>query len=232
MPPSTTISSAEENVLRIRQGRIDLSFHQVVGEVFAYVLRDPRIFLSAPSNSGISAVVSPPAIKIEVNSAPHVDAFALLQKGETDILVGWFDGSHGAYLEPFKQGVIVLGESESEAGKAIAPPIYAPYCIWGVPSYIPESLVPDVPSLARPEVAARFKTTATESGEQRILQGITPGAGISRFSCEMIEKYRLDGQGWTFRNGTQEDCFGAFERAVENQGGSWCYCSHIRTVLI
>ena len=195
--------AAMQDVVQIRQGRIDLSFHQVVGEVFAHVLRDPRLFDSAS------------AVEVTVTSAPHIDAFESLQRGETDLLVGWFDGSHGAYLEPFQHDVVVVGQAAS------TPPVYSPYCIWGVPSYVPQSLVPDVASLANPQVAARFKAVKNQSGDEcRIIQGIAPGAGISRFSREIIEKYRLDQQCWQFRNGTQQDCFGTFEQAVEREGES------------
>ncbi|KDN35503.1 periplasmic binding protein-like II [Tilletiaria anomala UBC 951] len=214
------------NILRIRQGRIDLSFHQVVGEVFAYVLSDPRLFLSSlpPSPDTISSL---PLVDLSVSSAPHADAFAALQKGETDILVGWFDGSHGTYLEPFQKDVIVLGDpsknisalpDDDDVAAAAAfssPPVYSPYCIWGVPSYVPEALVPDVRSLANIAIAARFKKE--EGTEKHVLQGIAPGAGISRFSREMLHKYGLNEAGWEFRNGSQEDCFSAFEKAVEKE---------------
>lgn len=84
-----------------------------------------------------------------------------------------------------------------------------------MPWYVPASVVPSVESLAQPEVAKKF---ATGADGKHIIQGIAPGAGISRFSREMIDKYGLAAQGWEFRNGSQEDCFGAFEQAVEKEG--------------
>lgn len=189
--------------LTIRQGRIDLSFHQVVGEVFAYVLSDRRLFVGTHE--------APPKVSIEVNSAPHSEAFAILQSDGTDVLVGWFEGSHGKYIEAFRDEIIVLGDTRWE-GITPTPAIYNPYCIWAVPSYVPETVVPDVPSLADPSVAARFR-----ADEGRIIQGINPGAGISRFSQEMIEVYNLAAQGWQFQSGTQADCFGKVTRCIEKQ---------------
>lgn len=199
-------SGESRHSLTIRQGRIDLSFHQVVGEVFSHVLSDPRLFIGTSK--------SPPDVKVEVSSAPHADAFAILQNDETDILIGWFDGSHGAYIEPFRNDVLVLGDARQE-GMAHTPAIYNPYCIWAVPWYVPEAIVPDVPSLADPSVAARF--AVDESGNTRTLQGINPGAGISRFSQEMIQSYDLASQGWQFKSGAQDDCFGKVARCIQKK---------------
>lgn len=194
---------ASGETLNVRQGRIDLSFHQVVGEVFAHVLSDPRL--------SIDTSESPPEVKIEVSSAPHAHAFSILQNDGTDILIGWFDGSHGTHIEPFRDDVVVLGDAH-EKNAAYTPAIYSPYCIWAVPSYVPKAIVPDVPSLANPLVAARF---GTDDG--KTLQGITPGAGISRFSQEMIESYNLAPQGWQFKSGTQADCFDKVARCIQKK---------------
>jgi glycine betaine/proline transport system substrate-binding protein len=82
--------------------------------------------------------------------------------------------------------------------------------IWGVPDYVPEDVVASVDDLRKPEVAARMN---------KRMQGINPGAGISRFSREMIGAYGLDAHGYHFQPGTEADCFGSFERGVRN--GDW-----------
>ena len=53
----------------------------------------------------------------------------------------------------------------------------------------------------------------------RDIQGINSGAGISRFSSKMIDEYELGDAGYRFHTGTEEDCFGTFERAVDS--GAW-----------
>lgn len=200
-----SMSFKESSSLTIRQGRIDLSFHQVVGEVFANVLKDPRWFIGSKTD-----------VNVEVSSASHPDSFAALQNDQIDILVGWFDGSHGTYVQPFRQDVVILGDRR-QTDFAQTPAIYNPYCVWAVPSYVPEQIVPDVESLADPAISARFPLEGSEN--KRILQGIAPGAGISRFSQEMVESYGLKAQGWEFRPGSQPDCFNKVERCIEK--GEW-----------
>ncbi|POZ61457.1 glycine betaine ABC transporter substrate-binding protein [Chromobacterium alticapitis] len=125
---------------------------------------------------------------------PHERAFELLASGQGDLLCSaWLPGSHGAYLAPF----------EHEVEKLAA--LYTPYALWGVPDYAPADAVATLADLAKPEVAARMVKT---------IQGINPGAGISRFSLEIMARYRLDQAGYRFRHGTLDDCAAAFEQAV------------------
>ena len=189
-------------IVTINQGRIDLSFHQVVAEIISDVLQDPRLL---------------PGISINVSSGPHREAFCALQRAETDILVGWFDGSHGAYISAFRDDLIIVGDSR-DATTVPGPAVYNPYCIWAVPNHVPELIVPDVEALADPNVAKRFATEL--SSNKRVLQGVGAGAGISRFSSEMVKEYGLDRQGWEFRTGTQEDCFENVERRIIDEGES------------
>jgi ABC-type proline/glycine betaine transport system substrate-binding protein len=65
----------------IKQGRIDLSFHHVAGEVFKLVLE--RL-----------------GYNVQVESAPHEAAFALHQEAKVDFLIAWLEGSHGEYTQP------------------------------------------------------------------------------------------------------------------------------------
>ncbi len=137
---------------------------------------------------------------------PHERMFDMLAEGQVDMLVSaWLPGSHGAYLAACGDDVIKLGV------------LYEPHAIWGVPDYIPIGEVASLQDLAKPHVARRM---------DKVLQGIGPGAGISRFSREIIGHYRLDEHGYEFRNGTLADCVGAFERAVAERRWAvvplWC----------
>ncbi|KZT65632.1 substrate-binding region of ABC-type glycine betaine transport system [Daedalea quercina L-15889] len=163
------------------QGVIDLTFHQVVAAVIRAVLSKHGVTVS------------------EVVSKPHEAAFVDLREGRTQILVGWLPGSHETYLAPFRSNVVVLGEQEG------TPAVYDPYCIWGVPDYIPEETVRSITDLAKPEVAARFVPT---------VQGINPGAGISRFSKEIISRYGLN---LKFVEGDIPKCTATFEVAYANK---------------
>lgn len=135
--------------------------------------------------------------QVEISAAAHQEMFIRYGRGEVDMLVSaWLPDSHGDYLAPFLADTVKLAV------------LYRPYCIWGVPDYIAENEVASVHDLLKPEVQAKM--------EKRI-QGINPGAGISRFSRQMIAQYQLDAAGYHFENGSEEDCFVAFERAVSER---------------
>ncbi|WP_124096184.1 glycine betaine ABC transporter substrate-binding protein [Burkholderia gladioli] len=131
--------------------------------------------------------------------APHEEAFSLLRERRADMLCSaWLPSSHGQYLGPF----------ETEVEKLAV--MYRPYALWGVPDYVPQEAVDTLADLARPEVAERMN---------KRIQGIGPGAGISRFSRDIVARYGLDKAGYAFENGTLEDCTDAFENAVK--AGQW-----------
>ncbi len=48
------------------------------------------------------------------------------------------------------------------------------------------------------------------------IQGINLGAGITRFSINMMKEYNLSAAGYQFFPGTEEDCLTTFEQAVAN----------------
>jgi glycine betaine/proline transport system substrate-binding protein len=132
-------------------------------------------------------------------AAPHEEMFRRLGAAEVDVLVSaWLPSSHGAYLAPF----------EDEVTKVTV--LYEPYCIWGVPDFVRETDVSEVSDLLREPALTRM---------ERLVQGINPGAGISRFSKTMVEQYGLDRAGYHFRAGTEDECFGRFIEAVA--GGRW-----------
>jgi glycine betaine/proline transport system substrate-binding protein len=139
-------------------------------------------------------------IEVVIKEAPHEQLYEMLGRGEVDLLCSaWLPGSHGVYIDPIADHIEKLSV------------IYTPYTIWGVPDYVPASAVAHVADLGNPAVAAQMT---------KLIQGIGPGAGISRFSREIVAAYGLDSLGYHFENGTQADCFGAFEAAVREQ--RWC----------
>lgn len=162
----------------IRLGHIDLSFHAVSAAVVQRLLER--------AGHEVSAL-----------SAPHEAMFKRYGAREADMLVSaWLPGSHDAYLKPYADDTHYLGV------------LYEPYCIWGVPEYVPEDQVASVADLRNREVAERM--------EKRI-QGINPGAGISRFSAEIVREYALDALGYHFETGSEDVCYRRFEQAVERQ---------------
>ncbi len=151
----------------------------------------------AASAAVVRAIVEQAGVKTVTREAPHEAMYAMLARGEVDMLVSaWLPGSHGVYVDPIESELLKLGV------------LYEPYAIWGVPDYVPSNLVARVADLATPAVAARM--------DKRI-QGIGPGAGISRFSREIIDCYSLRELGYAFHNGTLKDCTDAFERAYQDR---------------
>lgn len=147
----------------------------------------------------VAHVLQDMGFEVERVYSPHEDNFKKLQAGETDMLASaWLPSSHGGYKANVEQTVPLL-----ELGLH-----YEPYALWGVPDYVPESAVAEVADLLKPEVLEKMK---------RDIQGINPGAGISRFSVKMIDEYGLGDAGYQFHHGTEEDCFDAFEKAVANK---------------
>lgn len=131
--------------------------------------------------------------------SPHEENFRKLKTGEVDLLVSaWLPSSHGVYKSDVEKVVSLL-----ELGLH-----YEPYALWGVPDYVPYEEVSEIVDLLKPEVIQKMKKN---------IQGITPGAGITRFSIKMMEEYGLNKAGYKFHTGTEEDCFTAFENAVKNK---------------
>lgn len=137
--------------------------------------------------------------EVERLYAHHEANFASLKSGEVDMLASaWLPSSHGGYKSDVESTVSLI-----ELGLH-----YEPYALWGVPDYVPSDLVNEVADLLKPEVLETMV---------RDIQGINPGAGISRFSTKMIDEYGLGDAGYRFHTGTEEDCFGTFERAVKSK---------------
>lgn len=131
---------------------------------------------------------------IDIREAPHEKMYEMLGAGEVDLVCSaWLPASHGVYIAPFEDELEKLGV------------IYTPYCIWGISEDAPADIT-SVEDLAKPEVAALFR---------KLVQGITPGAGISRFSRQMIKDYGLAQHGFHFENGTLDDCTGTYLQAQD-----------------
>lgn len=137
-------------------------------------------------------------IVVEIRQGSHEQIYELLASEHVDLVCSaWLPGSHGIYIDPIADKLEKLAV------------LYEPYAIWGVPDFLPQD-IRSVEDLRKPDVADLMV---------KRIQGIGPGAGISRFSREIVERYRLGDLGYHFENGTPEQCTGAFEQAVRDQRG-------------
>lgn len=95
-----------------------------------------------------------------------------LARGDVDaMLMCWLPQTHADYWTRIKDRVEQLGTLYSGARLG-----------WVVPSYMPESEVASIADLAKPSVASKI------GGR---IQGIEPGAGLTRLSRETIDAYDL-----------------------------------------
>lgn len=134
--------------------------------------------------------------QVEISYALHEVNFHRLKLGQIDLLSSaWLPHSHGVYQQDVETQV-----ATRELGLH-----YEPYALWGVPDYVPENAVSHIEDLLKPEVKQRMRP---------MIQGIGEGAGITRFSKNIMREYQLTAAGYQFRTGTQADCVAAFESAV------------------
>jgi glycine betaine/proline transport system substrate-binding protein len=142
----------------------------------------------------VADIITRQGYEITIQEASHEDAFNMLAGNQIDLLISaWLPGSHGKYLANYENDIVKLGI------------IYNPYCIWGVPDYIDEKIVSTVADLNKPEVLARF---------DKEIFCINPGAGISRFSLEIIDKYQLKDNGYTLTFLPENDYFSYIEKSI------------------
>lgn len=146
----------------------------------------------------VTYVLSEMGYTVERLYAPHEENFRRLKEEHIDMIASaWIPSSHGGYKADVQSKVDV-----TELGWH-----YSPYALWGVPDYVPETAVRSVEDLLKPDVLSNMKKS---------IQGINKGAGITRFSIEMMQAYGLSAAGYEFKVGTQELCVQAFEDAYKH----------------
>jgi glycine betaine/proline transport system substrate-binding protein len=154
----------------------------------------------AASAAVVRNIVEQAGLEVKSCEAPHEKMYDLLSQGEVDMVVSaWLPGSHGMYIQ------LIADQLEKLTV------LYQPYALWGVPDYVPEAELSQIAQLSEPQVIKHMNMR---------IQGIGPGAGISRFSREIIAQYGLTKAGYEFHNGTLIECTSAFERAYSQK--QWC----------
>ncbi|MGE6650432.1 glycine betaine ABC transporter substrate-binding protein [Shewanella colwelliana] len=134
--------------------------------------------------------------EVQPSYALHEANFNQLGDGKVDMICSaWLPHSHGMYRQHVEEQI-----STRQLGLH-----YEAYALWGVPDYVPVELVASIEDLLKPEVQQRMRP---------IIQGIGEGAGITRFSKDIMTQYGLTAAGYQFRTGTQADCVAAFEAAT------------------
>ena len=120
---------------------------------------------------------------VEVREGPHPEMYPLLERGELQLFAdSWLPGGHGSYWEQIRDRVV-----------EVAPLFEGARFFWAVPGYVPAGQVAALPDLTRPEVTERMATL--------VVQGTTPGAGLTMRSQQLVRDYGLDEAGWSHEIG-------------------------------
>jgi glycine betaine/proline transport system substrate-binding protein len=139
--------------------------------------------------------------EVEVREGPHPEMYPLLDRGELQLFAdSWLPGGHGTYWEQIRDRVV-----------EVAPLFDGARFFWAVPSYVPADLVSALADLTRPEVIRRMSTL--------VVQGTTPGAGLTMRSQQLVREYGLDAAGWRHEIGDLQ----AVIRTVDERiaAGDW-----------
>ena len=123
--------------------------------------------------------------RVEVRTGSHGEMFPVLAKGEIDILVAaWLPSGHAVYWEQYGKDSVQLATLYRDA-----------QLYWAVPSYVPASQVSGVADLKKPEVAQRMV---------KVIRGTAPDSGLAIGSRKIMEKYRLENEGYELVPGKRE----------------------------
>ena len=96
-----------------------------------------------------------------------------VSRGDLDaMMMAWLPQTHADYYAKIKDDVETLGTVYEKAKLG-----------WVVPNYIPEDAISSIEDLAKDEVKEKLGNT---------VQGIDPGAGLTRLSQQALKDYGLD----------------------------------------
>jgi glycine betaine/proline transport system substrate-binding protein len=120
---------------------------------------------------------------VVVREGPHPQMYPLLDRGDVQLFAdSWLPGGHGTYWAQIRDRVV-----------EVAPLFDGARFFWAVPGYVSARQVATLPDLTRPEVTERMATL--------VVQGTTPGAGLTMRSQQLVRDYGLDEVGWTYEIG-------------------------------
>lgn len=110
--------------------------------------------------------------KVELVQTDVAPLYQGVSRGDIDfMMMAWLPQTHADYYARVKNKVETLGTVYDGAKLG-----------WVVPKYIPESEIGSIEDLKKPEVQKKLSGT---------VQGIDPGAGLTRLSQEALKSYEL-----------------------------------------
>ncbi|MET0172075.1 MAG: glycine betaine ABC transporter substrate-binding protein [Agrobacterium vaccinii] len=110
--------------------------------------------------------------KVELVQTDVAPLYQGVSRGDIDaMMMAWLPQTHADYFDKVKNRVETLGTVYDGAKLG-----------WVVPAYIPESEIASIEDLKKPEVQEKLAKT---------IQGIDPGAGLTRLSQQAVKDYEL-----------------------------------------
>lgn len=120
-----------------------------------------------------------------------------VSRGDLDaMMMAWLPATHADYYAKVKDKVTTLGTVYDGAKLG-----------WVVPTYIPEDAIASIEDLKKDEVKEKLKGR---------IEGIDPGAGLTRLSETAVEDYGLDG--YKLQISSEAGMLTTVDRAVRNEG--------------
>ncbi|MGF9566455.1 glycine betaine ABC transporter substrate-binding protein [Neorhizobium sp. JUb45] len=111
--------------------------------------------------------------KVQLVQTDVAPLYQGVSRGDIDaMMMAWLPATHADYFDKVKNRVETLGTVYDGAKLG-----------WVVPAYIPESEIASIEDLKKPEVQEKLS---------KAIQGIDPGAGLTRLSQQAVKDYALD----------------------------------------
>ncbi|MFC4165944.1 glycine betaine ABC transporter substrate-binding protein [Teichococcus aestuarii] len=134
--------------------------------------------------------------KVELIQTDVAPLYQGLTRGDVDaMLMCWLPQTHADYWKRVEGKVERLGTLYSGAKLG-----------WVVPSYVPEAEVASIADLAKPGVQEKFRGR---------IQGIEPGAGLTRLSKEAVGTYGL--KDYTLQEASEAAMLSVVDRAMRSE---------------
>jgi glycine betaine/proline transport system substrate-binding protein len=134
--------------------------------------------------------------KVELLQTDIAPQYQGVAKGDIDaMMMAWLPETHKDYWARVGDKAVMLGVLYTDAKLG-----------WVVPKYIPDDQVASIADLAKPEVKEKLKGK---------VQGIDPGAGLTRLSKEALKIYDLSGYDLT--TASDAAMVSALDRAIRRK---------------
>lgn len=134
--------------------------------------------------------------EVELVQSDVAPLYQGVSRGNLDaMMMAWLPQTHAEYYAKVKDRVEPLGTVYDGAKLG-----------WIVPDYIPESEVASIEDLKKPEVKEKLSGT---------VQGIDPGAGLTRLSEKALTDYGLDG--YKLQTSSEAGMLTTVDRAVRSE---------------